>query len=346
MPARIHRRIAPPNRVFEAGALIDEYLPLELRSPRGGGGGGGRGGGGGGGGGSSSKGGSSGGSGSSSSSSSSSGTGSGSTSKGSGKTGTSTGSTVIIVNNGGGGGGSGGGSHLPAWAIVLIVLGTLDFVLFFAALTYYIRKERKRKADGDGDKPRRFRIGYVLWNAFAVASFLWIPIKLFKLISGRTGRHAKTAKVGMYAKIDEGRDGTGETINSSTVAPPTPSLYGDGGAGAGYVPAGKYEPFGYVGATGPLDPSPLNSPDPGTDYAKIPTVSNAPPSYATAVGGDSAQEYFAQHPAYAPPPPQPSYSPQPSPGSAAVSFLAAGARQSLPPTHNPYSMSATYTPGT
>ncbi|KAK3336173.1 hypothetical protein B0T19DRAFT_31182 [Cercophora scortea] len=327
MPARAYRRInTPPNRVSEAGASIDDYLPLELRSPRGGGGGGGRGGGGGGGG-SSSKGGSS---------------SSGSTSKGSsGKTGTSTGSTVIIVNNGGGGGG--GGSHLPAWAIVVIVLGTLDLVLFVAALAYYIKKERKRKADGDA--PHKFRVGYVLWKAFAIASFLWIPIKLFKLISKRTGRHAKTTKVGMYAKIDEWLPPAGDP-SSSTAAPPAASPYGDGGAGAGYVPAGKYEPLGYVGTTGALDPSPLNSPDPGTDYAKIPTVSTNPPPYAAAVGGGSAQEYFTQHPAYAPPSLQPTYSPQPSPGPAAVSFPAAGARQSLPPpTHNPYSMSATYTPG-
>lgn len=135
---------------MESWRLIEEYLPLEIRSPRGGGGksgskSGGKSGGKSGSSGSSSSS-SSGGKGNSGSGSSSSSGGSSSKS-GSGSSSSSGGTTVVVVGGGstynnyhGGGGGGGYIGSLPTWAVVLIIWVSVILTLFLCALLYYCLK--------------------------------------------------------------------------------------------------------------------------------------------------------------------------------------------------------------
>jgi hypothetical protein len=204
--------------------------------------------------------------------------------------------------------------------------------------------ERKKKAQAEAEQPHRLRHGHVLWNALKIALGIFIAVKLFQCITRRR-RRGGAAKAGTYSKIEEGQDGPSGSNNSnnnqgygSAAAP-----YGEGGVG--YVPAGKFEPLGYTGAVdvpgsaGLLAPSPMNSPDPGKETPTFAMSLNAPPPYTAQEG--TAVEYFSQQPLQSPA----LYSPEPSPGPTAVTFPAAAQEPRVVPTHNPYSMSATYTPG-
>ncbi|OIW31184.1 hypothetical protein CONLIGDRAFT_304832 [Coniochaeta ligniaria NRRL 30616] len=283
--------------------LIEEYFPLETRSPRGGGGKSG---------GSSKSSGSKGGKGKSGSGSSSSG---GSSSKsGSGSSSSGGGTTVVVVGGGSSynnyHGGSGYIGSLPTWAVVLIIWASLILTLFLCALLYYCLKERKRSKK-EGHSPR---IKHALWNAVKVAFFIWLAIKIWKCCCGRSRHKKNGTKSGTYAKIDEdGQQGGGAWYGASTTpaVTDTPTAYGAGGAG--YAPAeSKYEPMGYTGAS--IAPSPLNSPVPA--IAGIPAVAPStfgalasPPPYSssttatattstsphattTSTGGE-AQSYYA-----------------------------------------------------
>ncbi|KAH8908040.1 hypothetical protein BR93DRAFT_967894 [Coniochaeta sp. PMI_546] len=285
--------------------LIEEHLPLGIRSPRGGGGKSG-------GSGSSSSG-SSGGSSKSGSGSSSSG---GSSSKsGSGSSSSSGGTTVVVVGGGSSynnyhGGGGGYIGSLPTWAVVLIIWFSLLLTLFLCALLYYCLKERKRSRK-EGHNPR---IKHALWNAIKVAFFIWLAIKIWQCCCGRSRHKKNGTKSGSYAKIDEDGQQGGDAWYGASTAPAVadaPTAYGVGGTG--YAPAqSKYEPMGYTGAS--IAASPLNSPDPGATGSTIAThpasgTPAAPPPYsgsttaitptltspyaaATSTGGE-AQSYFA-----------------------------------------------------
>ncbi|KAB5547286.1 hypothetical protein GE09DRAFT_206713 [Coniochaeta sp. 2T2.1] len=297
---------------MEAWELIEDYLPLEIRTPRGGGGKGGKGKGGKG---KSDKGKS--GSGSSSSSGSSSGSSGGSSSKsGSGSSSKSSGggTTVVVVGSGTGYHHHGGGGYignLPTWAVVLIIWASLIVTLFLCALLYYILKERKRSKQ-EGQSPR---IKHALWKATKAALLIWLATKIWKSCCAR-GRHKKGgAKAGTYAKIDEdSQQGGGDIWYGSSTTPAvtdSATAYGAGGKGSASPAEGRYEPFSYQGAScvhaappGPdMGPPPVSStssppPDSGTTTATTPPTTATAGSYPTepatsTAGGGEAQSYYA-----------------------------------------------------
>ncbi|KAK0631576.1 hypothetical protein B0T14DRAFT_490104 [Immersiella caudata] len=108
---------------------------------------------------------------------------------------------------------------IPIWAIATIVLVSLFTLAFISALIYYYRRERS--------KPGPTRHGQAWWNAFTIASLLWIPIKIIRCGTSRA-----------YIKIKPIM-GEQSGIASHDVAAPGPR-YGDGGNGD--APRGKYEP--------------------------------------------------------------------------------------------------------
>ncbi|KAK3393107.1 hypothetical protein B0H63DRAFT_516313 [Podospora didyma] len=349
MPPTLAQRLSNPQRrdldKLHAPIDIDNYLPIQLRSPRGGGGSGGGGSSGGGGGG---RGGGSGrtgsgsdfagsdkdeGSGSSSSSSgstttpktgSSSGStsGSGTSSTGTSSTGTKGGSTgtstrpgtpVIFINNGNHGYGPNGNLAIPIWAIVLITILSTLIILFFGALAYHYIKERKR--------PGPVRHGRVWWKAVKVASFIWIPILLWKCICGRRNKkdHNGNSRSiagpdATYTKIDEGGDANSQYYGYNNAAPPaaaaaaasTTTAYGEGGVG--YLPTvDKYEPYASTMTTlsaPSIAPSALSTPAVGYAAPTVSSMSRAstPEPTTGAVGNNNgagtgaAQDYYSQHP--------------------------------------------------
>ncbi|KAK1758548.1 hypothetical protein QBC47DRAFT_411236 [Echria macrotheca] len=331
-------------------ALVDELLPLEARSPRGGGGGGG---GRGGGGGSSSGGGKSGSSGSSGSGSGSGGShgssGSGSSTKGSSTPGSSSGSSSSSSGSVGAGAAAGAGvgagavvagsssgtssksssstrvngpgyiGTWPIWAVILTAVLSAVLLLFLCGLAWGYSIEKKRAAGG------KIRHGRVWWKAFCFATFLWIPIAIFKCCCccfRKKGRHDKGAGEGDYSKIE---GGAVHNIPNSGNNWFGAAGYGEGGTAQ---TGGKYEPY----------TSPNHSPDMG--YAQ---QTAAPPPYSPAtVGQGAAVEYYAQHPLKASNASSPGES---SPGPAPVTFPTTSQPVAAPLVHNPYSMSATYTPG-
>ncbi|KAK8024150.1 hypothetical protein PG993_012216 [Apiospora rasikravindrae] len=142
----------------------------------------------------------------------------------------------MCIGGGGGGNnhhghGGGGGSHLPLWAIFLIVYFSIFTLLFVISLVYYCRTERKNQRAG-----RSFRPWYAIWKSFCIASGLWIFICLIKLAreavekkatkrghggssrpSGRAGFPVFRAGSGAYTKVDEGGGGP---HNSTAYNPP------------------------------------------------------------------------------------------------------------------------------
>ncbi|KAK0729761.1 hypothetical protein B0H67DRAFT_638339 [Lasiosphaeris hirsuta] len=346
--------IAPRgNRVpeLDAGApIIESFLPLELRSPRGGGGGsGGSGGGssggsgGGRGGGSSSSSSSSKSGGSSSTSTSSSGSGSGSGSGSSSSSGTksgssskSGGSTVVIYNTGYGPNGT---LLIPVWAIILLVIISIMILVFLSALVYYYRKEKKT------DQKTRHLV--VWWKAFTIPTLLFIPIKLAKRYQKRKAGVSLTstllnAPATSYTKIEPDHYAA-PTTTANASAP-----YGEGGTGYnGALAPGKYDHH-RLSTTTTLG-STSTTPEPLPYVAAPPPYSSAPPPLPGVPGQAPppaplglAADYFAQQPLN-------TGSPQPSPGPAAVTFPTTATRPPVvlgasAPIHNPYSMSATYMP--
>ncbi|KAI0130252.1 hypothetical protein BJ170DRAFT_307743 [Xylariales sp. AK1849] len=126
--------------------------------------------------------------------------------------------------------------HLPWWAVLLIVWGSLTVCLFIGALIYYGLKERKRDKD--------WRKRCALWKAFCVASGLWFFIWLFKLHRGKKRKSEKS-----YTKIEEGHS-SGNSACYGAPAGPVDALHVR--CGTGYVqPAGivgaRYEPMDYSG---------------------------------------------------------------------------------------------------
>ncbi|KAK7972891.1 hypothetical protein PG996_007113 [Apiospora saccharicola] len=188
--------------------------------------------------------------------------------KGSSSSSNTKGGGVVVV--GGGGGGNqhhgDGGSHLPWWAIFLIVYFTIFTLLFTIALIYYCRKERKNQREG-----KSFRPWHAMWKAFCVASGLWIFIWLFKLLlevvkkkrgsgSRQSGHNGPVSRAGggAYTKVDEGdgsHDNTNIAYNSAglTSWPANiPRVFG------GSNSTSKYKSMGYSGATYvPPPPPPL-----------------------------------------------------------------------------------------
>ncbi|KAH6645856.1 hypothetical protein BKA67DRAFT_582545 [Truncatella angustata] len=238
----------------------------------------------------------SGGHGSSSSSSSHGGSSSSSSSKAGGDSsskGSSSSSSTTVVYAGSGGHPSGaiGGSPLPWWAILLIVLGSLFIFIFFIALLIYYMKERECKAKG-----AKARKAHAVWKAFCVASGLWFPILLFKLLKER--KSLKSA--GSYSKIDEGHS-TNHTAWHGTSSTAADAPYSYGGTGfkqASSEGGSRYEPMGYNSAAatprhtetsgahpiiiGPIEqtssiPLPTSSPSPAPSMVSAMT---APPPYS------------------------------------------------------------------
>ncbi|KAI1870734.1 uncharacterized protein JN550_004880 [Neoarthrinium moseri] len=164
--------------------------------------------------------------------------------------------------------------------------------------------EHKRPIRG-----KRFRPYHPVWKAFCVASGLWFPIWLFKLVKGKK----QEKSTGSYAKIDEGHSSNNTSWYG---APPGPvnAPYTEGGTG--YVqPAGtagaKYEPMGYAGGAstarsdaegnylssvyaqpviiGPIEQTnaiPLPSPSPSPAPSMVSTMT-APPPYVGRAGNGS-----------------------------------------------------------
>lgn len=104
---------------------------------------------------------------------------------------------------------------------IIILVVSIVALLFIIGLVMYGRKEWNRKKEGK--KPRW---GRVLFKAFALATFLWIPIWIVKKIRNRKG------KKGSYNKLDE----------AGAMQQPQAQWYGgsgkEGGSSGAYVGAG------------------------------------------------------------------------------------------------------------
>ena len=135
------------------------------------------------------------------------------------------------------------------------------------------KTENRRKRQG-----HQFRVGHVIWSAFKIASFLWIPIGLYHCCCA-SDRHKNNNNAGSYARIDQQQGGANN--NNGWYGAPAPSAptYG-----AGYVPPqGKFEPMGYAGAAGTNIPlAPMNAPLPQQQQQQqqmgMPVAASAPPA--------------------------------------------------------------------
>ena len=191
-----------------------------------------------------------------------------------------------------------------------------------------------------------------MWKAIKVALFIWLAVAAFNAIRKCCSRRQRggVARSATYSKIEEGQGGGADGAHANNVpygspTPAAPTLYGEGGVG--FVPAGKFEPMGYAGATGvraSLDVSPLASPDPegrgSASLAEQMARPVSPPSYSASTGQGAAAEYFAQAALDKPR----DQSPQPSPGPVTVTFPRSLSHAEPSTSTNPFLMSATSYP--
>lgn len=202
-------------------------------------------------------------------------------------------------------------------------------------------------------------MGHVLWSAFKIASFLWIPIGIYHCCCA-SDRH-KNKNNGAYAPIGQYQ---GANNNNGWYGAQAPAAASYGAGGTGYAPQGKFEPMGYTGASGAtsIPMGPMSAPMPQqqpqqqpqqTQYQQpvttgysVPATPGPPPPYTggqvpptqtpTPTGG-AAQGYLAgAHSSSA-------YTPSPTPPVQQQVSYAPAAAVPAPVTYPP---AASYAPTT
>ncbi|EJT70486.1 hypothetical protein GGTG_11509 [Gaeumannomyces tritici R3-111a-1] len=172
------------------------------------------------------------------------------------------GTFIFIGGSGGGGFRTANGGYLPLWVFILILVLSLMTFLFIVAFIYCYARERKQ--------PGKTRWGKVFWGATKVATFLWIPIAIYRCTCGRNRKKGSGGT--FYRKVEEG------------------NAAGAGAGGSSANPFSNYNNTAYGGAGGSGTAVPAYAPVPAPAPSPL-----GPPAYQSA-GTGAAASYYAMAP--------------------------------------------------